>query len=236
MLFAIVEGEKVEATPKTKGICPSCDQEVFSKCGEINMWHWSHHKDESCDSWFEPETEWHKNWKLIFGKDNCEISIKKDGIKHIADIYTKQEIVIELQNSNIQKPVIRSRETFYGERMIWIINGKHFKNNFSVHTLSRLDEDEDYFRRNSPFAKQFGITSSSQNDINFSWSRPRRSWQGVQCHIFIDFGDENLFKIKDGMGTKYGTGIHVTKERFITKYGGNLELLSTLIDNSNKST
>jgi len=109
MLFAIVNGEKVEATPKTTGKCTLCERTVFSKCGEVNVWHWAHHKDESCDSWYEPETEWHKNWKLTFGKDNCEIVIIKDSIRHIADIFTKENVVIELQNSPIQKPIIRKR-------------------------------------------------------------------------------------------------------------------------------
>src|SRR6188508_3282245 len=110
MLFALVDGEKVEAKPKTQGKCQLCESDVFSKCGEVNVWHWAHYKDESCDHWYEPETEWHKNWKLIFSKENCEIVITKDGIRHIADIQTKEEVIIELQNSPIQKPIIRSRE------------------------------------------------------------------------------------------------------------------------------
>ncbi len=127
MLFATVNGEKVEANPETIGACPLRERTVFSKCGEINVWHWAHHNDESCDSWYEPETEWHKNWKLVFGKDLCEKVITKDGVRHIADILTNDSVIIELQNSPIQKPIIRQRETFYGERMIWIINGKYFK-------------------------------------------------------------------------------------------------------------
>lgn len=36
------------------------------------------------------------------------------------------------------------------------------------------------------------------------------------------------------MGTGGGRGTYVSKESFIKKYGGNLELLATLIDNENK--
>jgi competence CoiA-like predicted nuclease len=50
-----------------------------------------------------------------FGKENSEIVIKQDGIKHIADILTSNKVVIELQNSPIRKPDIRKRELFYGE-------------------------------------------------------------------------------------------------------------------------
>jgi hypothetical protein len=49
MLFAIVNGAKVEAKPQSNGVCPLCERTVFSKCGEINVWHWAHHKDDSCD-------------------------------------------------------------------------------------------------------------------------------------------------------------------------------------------
>lgn len=234
MLFATVNGEKVEAQPKTIGICPLCEREVFSKCGEVNVWHWAHHKDESCDSWFEPETEWHKNWKFVFGKDNCEIIISKDGVRHIADILTKDNVIIELQNSPIQKPIIRKRENFYGERMIWIINGKRFKENFSI-LKSRIEEDEEYFRLHNPLSRHYGkVDNSWKSESNFSWSWCRKSWSDVQRYVFIDFGDEHLFWVKEGMGTSYGKGKKIAKGKFIDKYGGDLKLLATLIDNSDK--
>lgn len=233
MLFASVNGEKVEAIPKTKGVCPLCEKPVFSKCGEVNIWHWAHSKDESCDSWYEPETEWHKNWKLAFGRGNCEIVISKDGIRHIADIFTNDKVVIELQNSPIQKQVIHKRETFYGERMLWIINGKPFKENFQYH-LSRsaqLDEDEEYYRRYNPLANK--NLQPRKDEYNFSWSWYRRSWSGTSRPVFIDFGDENLFWVKEGMGKSSGIGKLVSKESFLKKYGGNIELLEPLINKKN---
>jgi competence protein CoiA len=234
MLFATVKGEKVEAKPKTTGLCPLCERTVFSKCGEINVWHWAHHKDESCDSWYEPETQWHKNWKFAFGKDNCEIIIHKDGIRHIADIFTKGNVVIELQNSPIQRPTIRKREDFYGERMIWIINGSHFKKNFSVFK-SGLEEDEEYYRLHNPLSSHYGkIDNSWKDEFNFSWSWCRKSWRDVQRDVFIDFGDEHLFWVKEGIGTSQGKGKKITKEKFMIKYGGDLNLLPTLINNSNE--
>lgn len=235
MLFATVNGEKVEASPKKMGICSLCERTVFSKCGEINVWHWAHYKDESCDSWYEPETEWHKNWKLIFGKENCEIVIAKNGVRHIADILTKENLVIELQNSPIQKPIIRRRESFYGERMIWVINGKHFVNNFSIYRSS-LDEAAEYSRLYNPLSSQYGIVekNTTPKEFNFSWNWCRKSWCDVQRNVFIDFGDKNLFWVKDGMGTSSGKGRQISKESFIKKYGGDLDLLPTLIHSLNK--
>jgi hypothetical protein len=239
MLFATVNAEKVEAKPKSSGICPLCERNVFSKCGEINVWHWSHQKDESCDSWYEPETEWHKNWKLAFGKEYCEIIITKEGVKHIADIQTKDSVIIELQNSPIQKPVIRRRERFYGERMLWLVNGIHFKQNFRISSL-RLEGDEDYINWRLNYLKNpYGtdekisgkIFSTQTKHLTFSWSWPRKSWTDAERHIFIDFGDQNLFWVYEGMGTNRGTGKQISKESFLKKYGGNTELLTTLITN-----
>lgn len=231
MLFALVDGVKHEATPKSRGKCPLCQQEVLSKCGEIKVWHWAHYKDESCDSWYEPETEWHKNWKLIFGKDNCEIVISKNGTRHIGDVLTKGNVIIELQNSPIQKSVIRSREIFFGEKMIWVVNGKHFKDNFWI-PPSRFYFDKNYLRTSSGFInKTTGETVPfSQSKVNFTWSWARQSWKEVQRPLFIDFGDENLFWVKKGMGMKNGNGIHVNKKKFIKKYGGDTSLLSLIIE------
>lgn len=237
MLFAKVNGEKTEAKPKTNGVCPLCERTVFSKCGEINVWHWAHHKDESCDSWYEPETEWHKNWKLIFGKDYCEIIISKEGVKHIADIQTKDNIIIELQNSPIQKPIVRRRENFYGERMLWIINGKHFKQNFLIFS-SQLDDSQEYYWKHNYIQTEHGtidkntgeVVSRPKKEYNFLWSWPRKSWADTQRYLFIDFGNENLFWVTKGIGSSRGSGRQISKEIFLKKYGGDIELLATIIE------
>jgi competence protein CoiA len=240
MLFATVNGAKVEAKPQSNGICPLCERSVFSKCGEINVWHWAHHKDESCDSWYEPETEWHKNWKLVFGKEFCEIVISKNGSRHIADIQTKGNVIIELQNSQIQKPIIRKRELFYGERMLWVINGIKFKDNFDIYMsdiyTASIYEDLEYYRLHNPLAKQSAIAYEPNKELSFSWSWARKSWSDVQRPVFIDFGDENLFFVKDGMGTSTGKGIKISKSDFIKKYEGDINLLETVVGNKRKSS
>ena len=229
MLFGIIDGEKTAATPGTTAVCPSCGRTMTSKCGNINVWHWAHHKDASCDTWYEPETEWHKNWKLLFGKDLTEVVISKDGVKHIADVFTKEKVVIELQNSPIEKATIREREIFYGEQMIWVINGKPFKNNFQ-YSRSRsfhLDDDDKYFWQSNPLAKKASSirVSDYKGEYDFHWARAKKSWAGVQREVFIDFGFHFLFWVKEGMGTKKGKGKLITKEMFVKKHGGNLERL-----------
>lgn len=243
MLYALIDGLKSEASPKKYGICPLCERPVFSKCGEINIWHWAHQVDESCDSWYEPETEWHKNWKLVFGKDNSEIVIKKDNTRHIADIYTNDLVVIELQNSPIQKEVIRVRENFYGERMIWVLNGIPFKQNFSIR-ISPLENRAEYYwgihyiktTSGTIVDKRTGNTVyKPTNERDFFWSWPRKTWEEVKMHLFIDFGDQYLFKVTEGMGTKSGKGKLISKVDFIRKYGGDTELLHLLIEKESNS-
>jgi hypothetical protein len=239
MLYAIRDNEKVEAQPKTKAICQLCEREVFSKCGEVNIWHWAHRKNESCDGWYEPETLWHKNWKLIFGKENSEIVIKKEGIRHIADVYTNNDVVIELQNSPIQRQIIRKRENFYGERMLWLINGSHFVSNFTTH----ISIPKDYIRISGELINIYTgkaralLDDNKSKEYSFRWSYPRRSWEDVQRPIFIDFGEDKLFWIKNGMGTSYGDGVFIHKRSFIQKYGGDLNQIDLVFqENKNSSS
>ena len=66
MKFATVDGCKTEALKGAKGICPNCESELIAKCGKFKMSHWSHKGVRNCDSWWEPETEWHRSWKNNF--------------------------------------------------------------------------------------------------------------------------------------------------------------------------
>jgi hypothetical protein len=132
MQFAIKNNTKVEATPKQKANCPLCNEEVISKCGELKIWHWAHKKSIQCDTWYERETEWHRNWKKIFGEKYSEVIISKDGKKHIADVCNSNSIIIEFQNSSISTETIHAREEFYGEKMIWVVNALPFCFNFYV--------------------------------------------------------------------------------------------------------
>ncbi|WP_317897815.1 competence protein CoiA [Aurantibacillus circumpalustris] len=132
MQFAIYNNQRAEAEPKLKGICLHCKQEVLAKCGAKNVWHWSHTKSENCDSWSEPETQWHRDWKKLFGEDDSEIKVQKDDIYHIADVINKEGIVFEFQNSPISSEIIKTRENFYGDKMIWVINGIKFKDTFQI--------------------------------------------------------------------------------------------------------
>lgn len=113
---------RIQAIPGAKGTCPICHAEVIPKCGEIKTWHWAHKSLEECDTWHEPEGDWHFNWKKLAGLENTEIVIRKpDGI-HRADIKI-DGLVTELQHSPLSPKEVRERESFYGS-MIWVIDGE----------------------------------------------------------------------------------------------------------------
>lgn len=222
MLFAILDDKKIEPIPNTHAQCPLCGEKVLSRCGEINVWHWAHFNGKSCDSWFEPETHWHKYWKLTFGKENSEIKLVKENCWHVADVLTKEKVVIELQNSPIQKNIIREREEFYGERLIQIINGIKFKDNFFI-----KDWDNELIFR----SLQHDNCKHGEGKKVFKWEYPKKSWKDSKRHIFIDFHDESLFWVHKGMGTNIGEGKFITKQDFIVKYGGDFKKHLSLFRN-----
>jgi competence CoiA-like predicted nuclease len=222
MLFAIVDDKKIEPIPNTHAQCHLCGEKVLSRCGEIKVWHWAHFKGKSCDSWYEPETQWHRSWKLTFGKENSEIKIIKEDCWHVADVLTEGKVVIELQNSPIQKDIIRRREEFYGERMIWLINGIEFRDNFYI---------KDWDNKLNWWNPQKNNFKHREVKKMFKWEYPRKSWENTQRHIFIDFHDKSLFWVHKGMGTKRGEGKYVSKQEFVSKYGGDYKKHLSLFRN-----
>ena len=133
MKFSFVNGIRQEPAPRLKGVCCHCGSATQAKCGSRKVWHWAHITLQHCDSWWESETEWHRLWKSYFPNQNQEIVHFDDatGEKHIADIKTNNAMVIEIQNSPMSESEMLSRESFYG-KMVWIVNGEKFKNNFTI--------------------------------------------------------------------------------------------------------
>lgn len=174
MNLALKNGERITATPKDKANCPLCKEEVIAKCGSIKIWHWSHISNKDCDNWWEPETEWHLNWKNEFPKEQQEVTIGK----HRADIQIdrpyrlgkftyKNKFVIELQNSFISLEDVKKREETY-KYMCWLINGK-------------------------TFAKGLEFTKSPTSYIGFKWKYFSKAFLSATKDIYVDLGDKILW-------------------------------------------
>lgn len=121
-----------------KGFCQLCNNNVRAYCGEIYIDHWRHIVKENCDSWNEGETDWHREWKNEFPDDWQEVIITKGNEKHIADVKTPKNLVLELQNSSISTYTIKIREKFY-DKMIWLINANNFKDNIVISSIVKLN-------------------------------------------------------------------------------------------------
>jgi competence protein CoiA len=133
MQYALVNGFRAEPTKGKKGICEGCNREVIAKCGSVKIHHWAHKNIVDCDSWYEPETQWHRDWKNNFPMEYREVSFTNPitNEKHRADIHTPKGVTIEFQNSPISIDELRSRDEFY-KSLIWVVNGAKFKENFSL--------------------------------------------------------------------------------------------------------
>lgn len=131
MRFALVNNKKVEATTGLIANCPGCSQSVIPKCGDKRVHHWAHSRSKMCDTWWEPETEWHRNWKSKFPEEWQEdfLTDGKTGEKHIADIRTDKGLVIEFQHSHITPQERLSREAFY-KNLAWVVDGSRLKRDY----------------------------------------------------------------------------------------------------------
>ena len=164
MLYGLNNGVRIEATPNAQAVCQCCNSELIPKCGNINVWHWSHKFKVHCDDWYEPETQWHKGWKNEFPKDCQEVVFKDEltGEKHVADVYLPKGLVLEFQNSNISSEEIQQRENFY-KKMIWVINGDKFYQNL-IHS----------------------------DHGNFLWKHRKKCWLVAKMPIFISFTNAKI--------------------------------------------
>jgi len=221
MKFALANDKRIEATKGGKGVCPSCGSKLVAKCGEIVIHHWAHIK--KCDDhWWENETEWHRNWKNEFPDEWQEIiHYDEGGERHIADVKTSEDWVIEFQHSAISKEERNSRDSFYN-KLIWIVDGMRRKTDL----------------------KQF---QSMLNDSNFIYFDPlllsvdtqeRRlplEWEDSNSIIFIDFGD-SLISYRDGYSSNKDLWLiyHNIKGVFVSHFSRNsfIEILNN--NNSNE--
>jgi hypothetical protein len=246
MQFALVNGIKTQAMPGGKGICPCCESETIAKCGKYKIWHWSHKSQKNCDSWWENETEWHRQWKSYFPIENQEV-VHKDidsGEKHIADVKTFNGMVIEFQNSPINVEELKARENFY-KRVIWIVNGEHFKKRFVITSIfpdpnSEFPEDI-VFKGNSFFRKSENpnypdnikvithpliiihslIHKYHTNHFRFYWQNRHEAWFAAKEHVFFDFGDDVLWWLKREFRDNRSLYVQrVEKKSLIEKNGG----------------
>ncbi|MCD2424381.1 competence protein [Niabella pedocola] len=184
MRFAMVDGNKVIAEPGLKGFCPGCSQPVAAKCGGERVHHWAHSRNKMCDTWWEPETEWHRTWKSKFPEDWQEIYLpdEQTGEKHIADVRTSDGFVIEFQHSHINPLELKSREMFY-KNMAWVVDATRLKRDYPRFLKAR---------------KSFTIEKKGIFRINDLGGCFPSAWRKSYVPVIFDFrGNETISDAND---------------------------------------
>ena len=149
---------------------------MIAKCGEIKVHHWAHKGSRDCDPWWENETEWHRNWKNEFPVEWQEVIHRsKDGEKHIADVKTANEWVIEFQHSLIDPEERRARNNFY-RKLVWVVDGM------------RRRTDKSQFGKAVTGAATIGTKQLPVLKVGFADEcRLLREWAGSRVPVFFDF-------------------------------------------------
>jgi competence protein CoiA len=178
MKYALINGHKQEASPSLRGICQFCEAIVIAKCGKIKAWHWAHKSKKECDHWWENETEWHRDWKNLFPQDWQEIiHFDELGEKHIADVKTNRDWVIEFQHSYLKEEERNSRNTFYN-KLVWVVDGRRRERD-SKQFFSSIQDGQ--CLSNTPFV----------HEVDLDNSRLIKEWSSSKHPVFFDFGEES---------------------------------------------
>jgi competence protein CoiA len=177
MKFALVNGERRESEPGTAGACPLCDRPMVPKCGTLRVWHWAHKGKLQCDSWWEPETEWHRAWKGIFPSEWQEVvHFAADGEKHIADVKSADGWVLEFQHSPLAVEERQARTDFY-KRMLWVVDGTRRKRDIAQFNRA--------LHAGVPMNPRAPIMKLTPNGC-----RLLEEWAGTAAPVFLDFGEQ----------------------------------------------
>ena len=137
------------------------DTVLIAKCGPIKYHHWARETADP-DTWHEPETDWHRDWKSHFKPENTEQTITVSGIRHRMDAQTffnSTRYAVEFQHSPISVDEIQQREAGYGN-MIWMFD-----------CVGKLDWN-----------------ISNEGLVRMVWKRPRQSIFWCNCPVLLDLG------------------------------------------------
>ena len=206
MRFALVNGLRSEAHPQLRGGCACCGSPVIPKCGQFKVWHWAHKYLAACDSWTEPETDWHRSWKDQFPSDWQEVvhTDARTNERHIADVKTADGLTIEFQHSYLKREELQARQKFYG-RLIWIIDAQPESDSTNA-SFFRMGLEGPVC--DSP--KTYTVRWSSSSKLLHKWGEP-------EIDAYLDFRHSDIvWRLMDFDGdAKEGLVIPVDRDQLI---------------------
>lgn len=205
MKYSIVSGEKREAQKSLTGICPNCERPTISKCGEKKNHHWAHKGKLECDTWWENETEWHRNWKAQFPVSWQEVIHKDEftGERHIADVKTDQGWIIEFQHSYLKPEERRARNEFY-KKIAWVVDGNRLKGDHQRVT-SAINTGK--------------LINQHVIKINPDACSLFKDWASLNIPVFFDFGGKRLVLLSPSTsGDFINITTFITKDHFVENF------------------
>ena len=118
--------------------CPCCKSLLVQKKGTFMIWHFAHKSLNNCISYYDNKGEWHRKMQELFSENNREIFECFGSYKHIYDILTDKERIIEFQHSHISLDDFKKRTKDYvfrglmheAPRPIWVFD--YTERDFSI--------------------------------------------------------------------------------------------------------
>lgn len=180
MKLANFEGRRIEPTPGARGACPACAADLIARCGTQKVWHWAHKGRRHCDSWWENETAWHRDWKNRFPIAWQEIAARDErGELHIADVKTETGTVIEFQHSAIKPEEVEKRTKFY-DKIVWVVDGTRRSTDLKQYELMLQENRSEIFDG----VKIYTVWEAE--------TRLLKEWGSIGRFVGFDFGGDTL--------------------------------------------
>ncbi len=130
----------LKTLPKVNYFCPSCDEKLVLKKGNIRVHHFAHQRSSTCtDSWHYEMSIWHMNWQNRFPEECQEVVKEHNGKKHRADVLIEEtKTVIEFQHSPLSSEEFDDRNHFFnalGYKVIWVFDYAELYENDRIEEL-----------------------------------------------------------------------------------------------------
>ncbi|MCY1367404.1 hypothetical protein D9M69_543370 [compost metagenome] len=74
------DGRRISATRDEPGYCPSCNEALTAKLGDIYVWHWSHKPGQACD-YRKATTLWQYGWMSHYHSSGWTIEATIAGVE-----------------------------------------------------------------------------------------------------------------------------------------------------------
>lgn len=199
-------------THKNKVKCNVCNNIIIGKKGGINAHHYAHintkciiNRDK------DSKTKWHMMWQNIAKKQYLEKIINKEKKIHIADIINEDNVVIEVQHSNLSEEEIKERENFY-DNMIWILDASDF-------IKKDKKDNTDYLVLKSSC---IFYTNNNYYLVKFT----NKFWCKMNKKKYVDMGD-GMYEIIKYIGNNFYICKNIKYIDFLNLYYKNILILNS---------